>query len=109
MAASAVECYQRSVVTDADQFGLCTVIKGPLELNGLAYNIDPKDVHVREIEGCVTVKNTQLTNLDFLAKVKFTKCPPGKQHILEDNPELCLPSFLTNVLTKGKWKTSGCG
>lgn len=116
MAGSTIECYTKgTTIKRMDELSLCTVIKGALILDGSQltalqqHHLDA--LHVTEVDGCVTVKDTKLTNLDFLKNAQIT-CTDPKGHLLKDNPKLCFPDFLkksAKVDTPGTDRTVGCG
>lgn len=104
-----IECYTDDSISikNIAELNGCTVVKGPLKLEGPMVNVTPGAFHVREIEGCLTIRGTALTNLDFLDQTTLRHCT-GRYSIYH-NKVLCTPEWLKK---KGDLVESGnepCG
>lgn len=105
-----VECYLKGkTIQDFNAYRICTHLFGPLLLEGAQLTVDVHFLEGKTIDGCVTVRNTDLKSVDFLYKATFTGCTT--EHLLENNPDLCPIKMLGKVVvtTKGTHKTQGCG
>ena len=108
---STVECRTGTAgVTDIEDLRLCTIIIGDLILKGLKNDVDAsKFSQLKEIRGCITVEDTDLSNIEFL-DVTINDCAGG--HTLKNNPKLCTPAFLENnpkVTNDQNGKNAKCG
>lgn len=84
------------IITSFEMIRLCTHIKGPLILSNIKNSSKAKLFQVEEVDGCVTVENTQLTSLRFMEKVKITgTCLEG--HKIVNNPDLCARRYLVDT------------
>ena len=110
---SRIECDTRNgdVVSSIDEIRLCTIINGPLILRGLPRDAKPGNVHLKKIDGCITVEGTQLSNLDFL-KSAVISCTDPSGHQMTNNANLCpsaFPKTITGKVTEMGNRKAGCG
>lgn len=104
-----VDCYTTATTIhrNVTELSLCRRVIGPLILKDVG-TISKKDFTIEEINGCVTIEDTELDNLQFLENVKIHNCTG--QHVLHNNPQLCPHEFLDSfreapVHISGRYRT----